>query len=83
MLSAQDSVPALGLSSLGPWALWSAVLSAQSGEGRFGDRRIVLAPAGLITSFTAIAGTTPVGGTIIKLTRSEAQWIAATEIEDR
>jgi hypothetical protein len=83
MLSVQDSVPALGFWSLGPWALWSAVLSAQSGEDRFGDRRIVLAHAGLIISSTAIAGITPVGGTTIKLTRSEALRIAATETEDR
>jgi hypothetical protein len=80
MLLVQDSVPALGFWSLGPWALWSAVLSAQSGEGRFGDRRTVLAHAGLIISSTAIAGIMPVGGTTIRLTRREALRIA---VEDR
>jgi hypothetical protein len=80
MLLVQDSVPALGFWSLGPWALWSAVLSAQSGEDRFGDRRTVLAHAGLIISSTAIAGIMPVGGTTIRLTRREALRIA---VEDR
>jgi len=70
MLLAQDSAPGLGLWSLGPSALWSAALSAQSGVDRFGDRRIVLAHAGLITLSTGIAGITPVDGIIISALRS-------------
>jgi hypothetical protein len=62
---AQDSVLALGLWSLGLSALWSAALSAQSGEDRFGDRQIVLAHAGSIIPSTGIAGITPVDGIII------------------
>jgi hypothetical protein len=66
MLLAQDSAQGLGLWSLGLSALWSAAWSAQSGEDRFGDRRIVLAHAGSIMVFTGIAGSTPVDGIIIK-----------------
>jgi hypothetical protein len=75
MLLAQDSVLGLGLWSLGLSALWSAALSAQSGEDRFGDRRIVLAHAGSIIPSTGIAGITPVDGVIIKLTRFEGDGI--------
>ena len=77
MLLAQDSVQGPGLWSLGLSALWSAALLAQSGEDRFGDRRIVLAHAGSIIPSTGIAGTTPVDGIIIKLSRDEARRIAA------
>ena len=77
MLLAQDSAPGLALWSLGLSALWSAALSAQSGEDRFGDHRIVLAHAGSIIPSTGIAGITPVDGIIIKLTRDEARRIAA------
>jgi hypothetical protein len=73
MLLAQDSAPGLALWSLGLSALWSAALSAQSGEDRFGDRRIVLAHAGSIIPCTGIAGITPVDGIIIKLMRNEAR----------
>jgi len=66
MLLAQDSAPGLGLWSLGLLALWSAALLAQSGEDRFGDRRIVRTHVGSIIPSTATAGTTPVDGTIIK-----------------
>jgi len=66
MLLAQDSAPGLGLWSLGLSALWSAALLAQSGEDRFGDRRIVLAHAGSIIPSTGIAGITTVDGIIIK-----------------
>jgi hypothetical protein len=64
MLLAQDSAPGLGLWSLGLSALWSAALLAQSGEDRFGDRRIVLAHAGSIIPSTGIVGITPVDGFI-------------------
>jgi hypothetical protein len=67
---AQDSAPVPGLSSPGLSALWSAALSAQSGEDRFGDRRIVLAHAGLIMAFTGIADITPVDGIIIRTARA-------------
>jgi hypothetical protein len=77
MLLAQDSAPGLALWSLGLSALWSAALSAQSGEDRFGDRRIVLAHAGSIIPSTGIAGITPVDGIIIKLTRNETWRVAA------
>jgi hypothetical protein len=77
MLLAQDSAPGLALWSLGLSALWSAALSAQSGEDRFGDRRIVLAHAGSIIPCTGIAGITPVDGIIIKLMRNEARRVAA------
>jgi hypothetical protein len=77
MLLAQDSAPGLALWSLGLSALWSAALSAQSGEDRFGDRRIVLAHAGSIIPSTGIAGITPVDGIIIKLTRNQAWRVAA------
>ena len=80
MLLAQDSVQGPGLWSLGLSALWSAALWAQSGEDRFGDRQIVLAHAGSIISFTAIAGITPADGTIIKLTRHEARRVAANPV---
>ena len=50
---------------------------AHFGEDRFGDRRIVLAHAGSIIPSTGIAGTTPVDGIIIKLSRDEARRIAA------
>jgi hypothetical protein len=63
--------------SLGLSALWSAALSAQSGEDRFGDRRIVLAHAGSIIHSTGIADITPVDGIIIKLMRNEARRVAA------
>ena len=43
------------------------MLSAQSGEDRFGGRRIVLARAGSIISSTAIADITPVDGIIIEI----------------
>ena len=69
MLLEQDSAPALGFWSLGLLALWSAALSAQSGEDHFGDRRIVLAHAGSIIPSIGIAGITPVDGIITKLTR--------------
>jgi hypothetical protein len=68
MLLAQHSARGLGLWSLGLPALWWAALSAQFGGDRFGDRRTVLAHAGLIIPSTGIAGITPVDGTIIKLT---------------
>jgi hypothetical protein len=77
MLLAQDSAPGLALWSPGLSALRSAALSAQSGEDRFGDRRIVLAHAGSIIPSTGIAGITPVDGIIIKLTRNEARRVAA------
>ena len=70
---AQDSAPGLALWSLGR----SAALSAQSGEDRFGDRRIVLAHAGSIIPSTGIAGITPVDGIITNLTRNEARLLAA------
>jgi len=72
MLLAQDSVQGPGLWSLGLSALWSAALSAQSGEDRFGGRRIVLAHAGLIMVFIGIAGITPVGGIIINTARARS-----------
>ena len=62
MLLAQDSVQGPGLWSLGLSALWSAALWAQSGEDRFGDRRIVRVHAGSIIVFTGIAGITPDDG---------------------
>jgi hypothetical protein len=71
MLLAQHSARGLGLWLLGLPALWWAALSAQSGEDRFGDRRIVLTHAGSIIPSTGIAGITPVDGIIIKLTRVE------------
>jgi hypothetical protein len=74
---AQDSAPGLVLWSLGLSALWSAALSAPSGEDRFGDRRIVLVHAGSIIPSTGIAGITPVDGIIINLTRNEARLVAA------
>ena len=74
---AQDSAPGLALWSLGLSALWSAALSAPSGEDRFGDRRIVLVHAGSIIPSTGIAGITPVDGIIINLTRNEARLVAA------
>ncbi len=77
MLLAQHSALGLGLWSLGLPALWSAALSAQSGEDRFGDRRIVLTHAGSIIPSTGIAGITPVDGIIIKLTCDEARRFAA------
>src|SRR5262249_1073849 len=61
---AQDSAPGQGLWSPGPLALWSAALSARSGEDRFGDRRTVLVHAGLIMASIGIAGTIPADGTI-------------------
>ena len=70
MLLAQDSAPGLGLWSLGLSALWSAALSAQSGEDRFGDRRIALAHAGSIIPSTDIADITPVDGIIIRTARA-------------
>ena len=77
MLLAQRSAPELGLSSLDPSALSSAAWLVQSGEDRFGDRRIVLAHAGSIIPSTGIAGITPVDGIIINLTRNEARLFAA------
>jgi hypothetical protein len=77
MLLAQDSAPGLALWSPGLSALRSAALSAQSGEDRFGDRRIVLAHAGSIIPSTGIAGITPADGIIIKLTRNEARRVAS------
>ncbi len=71
MLLAQHLALGPGLWSLGLLALWSAALSALSGGDRFGDRRIVLTPAGSIIRSTGIADITPVDGIIIKLTRVE------------
>jgi hypothetical protein len=68
---AQHLAQEAGLWSPGLPVLWSAALSAQFGEDRFGDRRIVLAHAGLIIPSTVIAGITPVDGIIIKLTLSK------------
>ena len=65
MLLAQDSAPGPGLWSLGLSVLWSAALSAQSGDDRFGDRRIVLAHAGSIIPSIDTAGITPVDGITI------------------
>ena len=67
MQLAQHSAPGPGLWSPGLLALWLVALSAQSGEDRFGGRRIVLTHAGSIIPSTAIAGTTPDDGTITKL----------------
>jgi hypothetical protein len=52
--------------SLGLSVQWSAALSAQSGDDRFGDRRIVLAHAELTIPSTGIADITTVDGIIIK-----------------
>ena len=54
----------------GRWAGWCRCRGRSrlgSGGHRFGDRRIALARAGLTTTFTGIAGTITVGGTIIEL----------------
>ena len=78
MLLAQDSAPGLGLWSLGLSALWSAALLAQSGEDRFGDRRIVRMHAGSIIVFTGIAGITPADGIIIDTLHSPDGPLRAT-----
>src|SRR5215469_8764506 len=72
MLLAQHSVPGPGLWSPSLLALWLVALSAQSGEDRFGDRRIALAHAGSVIPSIGIAGITPVDGTITKARRIAA-----------
>src|SRR5690349_25172346 len=69
MLLVQDLVPAPGSWSPDLSALWSAALSAQSGEDRIGDRRIVRVHAGSTITSTAIAGITPADGITTKPTR--------------
>jgi len=66
MLLAQHSVLGPGLWSPGLLALWLVALSAQSGEDRFGGRRIARTHAGSIIPSTGIAGITPVDGIITK-----------------
>ena len=69
MLLAQHSVLGPGLWSPGLLALWLVALSAQSGEDRFGGRRIARTRVGSIIPSTGIAGITTVDGIIIKLMR--------------